>query len=557
MNIRNVKLQCYLILSLTLGCVVSFAQKDVNCAPDRLIMKFADAQNSFTTKTSDQGVMLNIPAVDALNVKFGCSAIKDLTPGRRNGQQSHIYLFSFNSTPDLSTMITEYLKTGYFEYVEPDFKGSIGGSKLTDSILPNDTWFSRQWSLYNNGSFPMMTSKVDADIDMTEGWTVEQGDSSIVIGIIDTGCKLDHTELTGRIWYNKDEIPGNGIDDDNNGYIDDIRGWNWANGNADPTDDEGHGTNVTGIIGSNGNNSIGYAGVDWHCKLMILKGINSSNWGYYSWWISAIDYAVDKGVRAINMSVCGTDASTALGDAVANALQNNVSIIACMGNANNNVPNYPADYSGVIAVGATNSDDTRTHPFFWDPNSGSNYGSWITVVAPGNYIYGLNYQSNTDFGWYWGGTSQATPHVTGLASLLYAQNPSRTQQTVKNIIVNTAQDQVGDPLEDTPGWDQYYGYGRINAYSALTYVPNGINRPVNAGISVFPNPATDKITITSDHPVIQPVEVTLADALGKIVYATDVNQLPVTIGISELERGIYILSLKGNGSISTLKVVIN
>ena len=123
------------------------------------------------------------------------------------------------------------------------------------------------------------------------------------------GIKFDHPELSGRIWYNYDEIPGNGIDDDNNTFIDDTKGWDFVNSDNDPTDDYGHGTNVTGIIGSNGNNSIGYAGVDWHCKLMIMKGINSSNWGYYSWWIGGINYIVGKGVNVINMSVGGTDVS--------------------------------------------------------------------------------------------------------------------------------------------------------------------------------------------------------------------------------------------------------
>lgn len=301
---------------------------------------------------------------------------------------------------------------------------------------------------------------------MENAWSIEQGDSNIVVTIIDSGTKLDHPEFTGRIWTNYHEIPNNGIDDDGNGYIDDVKGWDFANSDNDPMDDNGHGTNVAGIIGANGNNSIGYAGADWYCKLMILKGLDNNNYGYYSWWTEAIYYAVDNGAKVINMSLGGNSFSTTLQNAVTYALNNNVVVVVCMMNTNSNTVYYPAGFTGVIAVGSTNSNDTRSNPFFWSPTSGSNYGSHISVVAPGNYIYGLNYQSNTKYGSYWGGTSQATPHVSGLASLLLAQNPSRTPAQIKSTIETTAEDQVGNSSEDTPGWDIYFGHGRINAFNA-------------------------------------------------------------------------------------------
>jgi len=142
-----------------------------------------------------------------------------------------------------------------------------------------------------------------------------------------------------------------------------------------------------------------------------------------------------------------------------------------MMNNNNNVSFYPAryslNYSNVVAVGSTNPDDSRTAPFFWSATSGSNYGTHINVVAPGNYIYGLSHTSNTDSTSFWGGTSQATPLVAGIASLLFAQNPSLTPSQVRTILQNTAVDEVGNSSEDTPGFDQYMGYGRVNAFEAL------------------------------------------------------------------------------------------
>jgi len=383
-------------------------------------------------------------------------------------------------------------------------------------------------------------SKAGADIDMENGWSLEQGDSTIIVGIIDTGDKLDHPEFAGRIWKNYKEIPNNGIDDDGNGFVDDVQGWNFAGSNNDPTDDQGHGTNVAGIIGANANNTILYAGVDWKCKLMILKGLNNSSFGYYSWWADAIYYAVDNGAKVINMSLGGKGVSTTLQDAVNYALNNNVVIAACMMNTNSDTIYYPAKYTGVIAVGSTNPNDTRSNPFFWSPTSGSNYGSHISVVAPGNYIYGLNYQSNTSYSSYWGGTSQATPLVAGLASLLLAQDTNRTPAQIKSIIESTAEDQVGDPSEDTPGWDQYYGFGRINAFYALS-VFTGIKTqdPQDEMVTVFPNPAKDNFTVSFPAMTRQ---IEIFNLLGQTVIRKKVEGLSKQTFQLE-NNGIYMIQV--------------
>ncbi len=406
--------------------------------------------------------------VDSITQKFNPIKIKKQTIGKKNKQ--HIFIITFPIGTNVQQVIDEYYNTGEIEYAEPDYKGSGGG----ETVTPNDQHYLRQWGLKNNGTFSLSPSIAGADIDMEKAWNIEQGDSNIVVGIIDSGTKLDHPEFTNRIWINYNEIPSNGLDDDSNGYVDDVKGWDFANTDNNPSDDHGHGTNVVGIIGANGNNSIGYAGVDWNCKLMTLKGLDNTNLGYYSWFADAIYYGVDNGANVINMSLGGTGTSTTLQNAVTYALNNNVIIVACMMNTNSNTVYYPAAYTGVIAVGSTNSNDTRSNPFFWSSTSGSNYGSHISVVAPGNYIYGLNYQSNTNYNSYWGGTSQATPLVSGLASLLLAQNPNRTPAQIKSIIERTAKDRVGNLSEDTLGWDQYYGYGRINAFKALSVSPSSL-----------------------------------------------------------------------------------
>jgi subtilisin family serine protease len=277
---------------------------------------------------------------------------------------------------------------------------------------------------------------------------------------------------------------------------------------------------------------------------MILKGLNNQNWGYYSWWSDAIHYAVDNGANVINMSIGGTDASTTLNDAVNYALSNNVTIVACMMNTNNNTVYYPAAYPGVIAVGSTNPDDKRSHPFFWDPESGSNYGPHISVVAPGNYIYGLDFQSNTYYGYYWGGTSQATPHVCGLAALLLAQNQSLTPAQIKTLIQSTAEDQVGDPTEDTPGWDQYYGYGRINARNALLMI-SGIsqNDRKDQLFTLYPNPNEGIFNVILPAFPKEKTVATITNYLGQTIYMGLLKELNNSISIPQLP-GVYILKIK-------------
>ena len=398
----------------------------------------------------------------------------------------------------------------------------------------------------------------DADIDMELAWDIEQGSSSITIAVLDSGLKLNHPEFNGRVWENSNE-ESNNLDDDNNGYIDDFRGWDFANNDNDPTDDYGHGTNVTGIIGANANNNIGYAGVDWNSKLMICKILDQNNLGYYSWWVEAIYYAVDNGAKVINMSVGGSSFSNALQSAINYAHDNGVTIVACMMNENNSVTYYPAGFQNTIAVGSINPDNKRSSPFFWNSASGSNYGNHIDVVAPGNFIYGLSYQSNTNYNTYWGGTSQATPLVTGLAALLLAQDANRTPDDIRTIIRSTAEDQVGSPSEDIKGFDKYYGYGRINAHKALLHQTVGIsdNRIEDKNLMMYPNPTSGFLVLRSDEGISN---VKIHNISGKEIYKKqfETEQNFIEIDISNLSSGMYIINVsdKNDKNIQSKKLFI-
>ncbi|MBL6446778.1 S8 family serine peptidase [Fulvivirga sp. 29W222] len=443
-------------------------------ADDQLIVKF----NSDIAISRQQtgGITIDNPQIRDLNRQLNVINAETLIPnnkaGGSNGSASsrppvsqQPVLYTFGDQINVNEVIHILMKTGFYEYAEPNYMG-YGGSECT--VTPDDAHYNnRQWGLHNDGTLTA-TSVEGADIDMEKAWGITTGDTSVVVAILDSGIKLDHPEFDGRVWVNTGEIAGNLLDDDGNGYYNDIHGWDFVNNDNDPVDDHGHGTNLAGIIGATGNNEIGYAGVDWKSKLMACKVLDENNSGFYSNWISAIYYAVDNGADVINMSVGGINFSAAMRDAVDYARSHGVPVVASMMNINSEKVFYPAGYESVIAVGATNPDHTRASPFFYDAASGSNFGDHIDIVAPGNYIYGLNYKGNNDYNRMWGGTSQAVPFVVGVISLIKGMNEDISVDSIKSILYNTAMDGVGRPNEDIAGWDKYHGHGVLNAYQALS-----------------------------------------------------------------------------------------
>ncbi len=388
------------------------------------------------------------------------------------------YLFSIDkvSSNEINKISEKFNNDENNYFSELNYIGEAAGrkdndiSQFSDQFIPNDEFFYKQWYLQNNGSINPSSknqSKAGADINMVKAWDIEKGSSDIIVAILDSGIKTSHPELRFRLWTNTNEIPDNGIDDDGNGYVDDYKGWDFAYDDNNTEDGFGHGSNIASIIGSEGNNGIGFAGVNFRCKLMNCKNLSSNNSGEYVWWAESIKYAVDNGARIINMSEGGDTNSKTLKIACEYAIKKGVLINAAMMNRGDNQDYYPASYKGVFAVGATDTDDNRCAKFSW--GGGSCWGNNISVVAPGNKIYGVDYEDITNFDSYWSGTSQSTAIVSGLESLLLAQNPNRTDEEVKNIITSTAKDQIGESKEDSPGWDPYYGFGRIDAYLALTY----------------------------------------------------------------------------------------
>lgn len=536
------------LLILTFIFVSNFiAQENEKFAKNQLIVKFKST-STFDYQSCLLRQKFNNSTVDELNQKFGIQKIKPT--GNRKDKDTYVLIFEENQ--DIEKLVDEYAKTNLFEFVEPNYIGAAGAQKQVLQTFPNETLFPKQYSLYNDGTFTLSPATVDADIDMELAWDIEQGDSTIIVAVLDSGIKIDHPDFTGRLWQNSSET-SNGVDDDSNGFIDDIDGWDFTNDDNNPTDDNGHGTNVAGIIGAKANNTTGYAGVDWHCKIMTCKILSSNGSGLYSDWADAIYYAVDNGAKVINMSVGGSSSSMVLSNAIAYAAANNVVVVACMMNFNNSTPYVPASYLSTIAVGSTNPNDERSVPFFWSATSGSNFGPHIDVVAPGNYIYGLDYNSNTNYNSYWGGTSQATPHVAGLCALLLAQDPTRTPADIRAIIQSTAEDQVGTAVEDVVGFDYYYGYGRVNAHHALLDFVTVIEND-DYSTKVYPNPTSKIISVSLSQNV---TSLKLYDTKGKIIIEQEMNTNKAQMNIETVQSGVYNLRIDlANGKKPITKKII-
>jgi subtilisin family serine protease len=262
------------------------------------------------------------------------------------------------------------------EYAEPNYI-------VKRAAIPNDPGFINQWGLHNTGQ---TGGTIDADIDAQEAWDITKGSGNIIIAIVDSGVAYDHPDLAGNIWINTKELNGiPGVDDDGNGFVDDVYGWDFVDKDGYPVDYNSHGTHVAGIIASNGNNGLGITGVMWSAKIMPLRFLGVSGAGDVAKAAEAIIYAADNGARIINASWGGYDYSTTLYNAIDYARTKNVIFVAAAGNEINNNdinPFYPASFNlpNIISVAASDNNDRLA--YF------SNYGaSSVHLAAPGVDIY--------------------------------------------------------------------------------------------------------------------------------------------------------------------------
>lgn len=530
--------------------ISAFAQYREYQNPKSIIVKLKANANDTRLSTEAK---FDVPVFNRARTEFPVENIKMI--GNRKLQNT--YVLYFETEQDINAAIEKFNQTQLFEYVEPNYGGTAAGQQFEVlNTTPNDALFSRQWGLQNDGTFPLGDAEAGVDIQMEEAWDIETGDPNLVIAVLDSGVKLDHPELAGRLWTNPDEVM-DGTDTDGNGFIDDVNGWNFAYETNNVADDVGHGVNITGLLASLPNNNTAYAGINWASKIMTVKMLNSDN-AYLdgAWAVDAIYYAVDNGADIINMSWGGPDFS-ALQDAVEYAHNNGVVLTAAMMNFDNNVPYYPAAYDETIAVGSIDPDGDRSSPFYWDPNSGSNFGPHIDVIAPGNYTYSLSHTSNSNYNIYWGGTSQAAPHVAGIASLLLSQDPTLSPEDIRSIVTATADDQTGDPAEDTPGFDNYFGHGRLNAFAALSANLSVADIEVNS-IAVYPNPVESGSILNMEFKSEGLKKIEIFNVLGSKVQAFETTAKTAAVSTSNFSSGVYLFKIhtEENSSFTTKKVII-
>jgi subtilisin family serine protease len=317
--------------------------------------------------------------------------------------------------------VLNYLSSGLVEFAEPDYK-------LHATVAPNDPEFSKQWSLRN-------ISAPGHDINAVAGWDTLHDASNIIVAIIDSGIRYTHNDLAANIWTNPKETADNNLDDDGNGVVDDIHGFNAIDGSGNVMDDYGHGTHVAGIIGAVGNNGIGISGVAWKVQLMACKFLDNTGDGETSDAIRCIDYARKNGAHIINASWGGTNDSTALYVAIANARAAGIIFVTAAGNdAENidNIPLYPASYDldNIVTVAGTGPSDTLDLSY-------SSYGAMsVDLAAPGTLIHSTWNESDFDYRDS-SGTSMAAPHVAGALALMKARFKGMTYSQLISRLLST------------------------------------------------------------------------------------------------------------------------
>jgi serine protease len=425
--------------------------------PGKIIVKL-----SSTIITTKSKTKFGLSAVDSYLQQYSVQSIDKMFPDDmtdRSGRKidlSKFYVINYTSPHDAFSVAKELLQYEEIQYAEPWFVYSMNA---ITACSVNDPSRSVQWGLTN----------ILAD----SAWCVSTGDTSIIIGIVDSGIQWNHADLAANIFINYGEYgsDGNGgfkqtnnIDDDGNGFIDDYHGWNFGGGttslivpNNNPSpviSAGGHGTHVGGIASAVTNNSTGVAGIGYRCKLLPVKVTVDDDANQYIYFaMEGIVYAMMMGAKVINCSWGGPGAAQYEQEIIDTITAHGSLIVAAGGNTGNTVMQYPAGYRGVISVASTTTGDTKS--------SFSTYNEDVDVSAPGDNIYSTYYPNTYA---YMSGTSMATPLVSGLAGLVASYYPSYTALQIGERVRVTAD----DISSLNPSYISKLGKGRINAYKALT-----------------------------------------------------------------------------------------
>ncbi|MCL5961727.1 MAG: S8 family serine peptidase [Chloroflexi bacterium] len=395
-------------------------------------------------------------ALTSLLVRYSVTSVESIDIG------SSTYLLHLGTETPIPEVATSFQSLDEVEFAEPNYR-------LQATLVPNDPYFqSFQWGL----------TQIQAD----RAWDITTGSADVTIAVLDTGVARDHPDLAGKV------LPGH----------------DFVNDDADAADDNGHGTYTAGIAAANSNNHLGVCGVSWGARILPVKILNQDGAGSVDAFARGIRYAADQGARIINVSAGMPIASQVMADAVNYAYGKGSFLVAAAGNTPDGQPNYPAAFEKVTAVGATGRNDAST--------GFSSFGPYLGVVAPGIGIIStfwnfgeLTYDSAN-------GTSASAPFVAGLAGLLLSLKPDLSNNQIKQIIEATSDDQ------GPAGWDEHYGFGRVNAYKAVLTVAQGSTGNPVAGQSkilgtIHGAPPDSVVVLLQPGPQMRP------DAQGRFEFS--------------------------------------
>lgn len=479
------------------------------------------------TVESTKAIFSSPQLTKAVKDKITRRGVKELDKklGAKNLTQWQVV--SVNSDIDVPDLVQRFISDAQVETAEPSYINSAQlaerlpieelideGDASGGPLVPNDTFYSSTgtWGQSYRDMWGLQR------ISVPQAWDVTTGKNEIVVAVSDTGIDYTHPDLQGRIWQNTGEIAGNGIDDDGNGFIDDVQGWDFRNDDNDPIDDNGHGTYVAGVIGATTNNLEGTAGINWNVRLMPVKGLGRYGTAWPEVLARTIVYAADNGADVINMSWGGSNAKVK-SDALAYANSLGVILVAATGNNNGPVSDFsPASDPHAIAVAAW-GPNTANDPAGYRPTF-SNYGDKIDVTAPGVDVLSLratgtdmDCQDNTIYcgtaivplcddrsselthcpsNRYYrdSGTSIAAPHVSGVMALMLAVHDPLDPELARIILRQSAEDVL------TPGKDIYSGYGLVNAGNTLSLLSQAKSELVVADSSAQ-NVGANKVKVES------------------------------------------------------------
>ena len=455
---------------------------------------------------------VELPAVlRAVLTQYDLSSSTALFPNKQNDNGfglNRIVMIEYGSESDPFFVSSKLSNLPEVEWAEPKFVYEI-------DYVPNDPSFGSQWNL----------SKIKAAI----AWDYTMGDTNIVIGIVDTGVDWDHPDLAANIWMNWDEIPDNGLDDDNNGFIDDIRGWDFGGLHGTPDnnpmeDRPDHGTHVAGISSAVTDNGIGIASIGFNSKIMAVKTTiddeRGPNGPFIIFGYEGITYAADNGAKVINCSWGGGGYSIFGQETISYAISKGALVVCAAGNNNSSSPYYPSYYAGVLSVTSTTSGDSKS--------GFSNYGTEVDVSAPGSGILSTwmndTYATNS-------GTSMSSPLAAGLAALVFDRFPNYSPlQVGEQMRVNS------DNIDGiNPAYTNLIGFGRINAMFSVSNTNSISVRGIEFDF-------TDEVPGGDNDGIFEPGE-TISLAINFVNYLNPTSNLMITLesknDFSTIENGSF------------------